>query len=317
MRRHGYTDFVEACYLPATGGDAWVRELAVAARSAFGVGWGEAFTFRVDRASVEIGDVSDPRFETAWLGQHGERRLPPAVLPAYKDFDVARLTALMRPGAVRAVLDERPLLRGLVSRLDSMVALQGRVSPTSGVMVVWDAGHPLVPAATVRLRKLAAHLRAGARVRAHRPLIHAVLDHDGRVHHAEAGAKDRRALQVLSRGARAIERARVKRTIETLETWHALWDGRWTLVDSFDKDGKRWLVAKENHTSSSSDDSLQPRERDVALGAAAGRSLKLMAYELGLPLGTVAATLSRAMRKLRVRSRAELSALLAPLLRGD
>ena len=102
-----------------------------------------------------------------------------------------------------------------------------------------------------------------------------------------------------------------------LETWHALWGGRWTLVDSFDKDGKRWLVAKENNASSSSSDSLQPRERDVALGAAAGRSLKLMAYELGLPLGTVASTLSRVMRKLRVRSRAELAMLLAPLLRED
>lgn len=313
MSQHGrYTAFVEACYSSVTHEEAWLRELAAAARAAFDAEWAEGFSFRLAHGTVELLEVSDPSFVAAWLGGH-ERRLPPSLLPAYADFDVGSLPAMMNRAEIETALRDRPLPRPWVERLDTMVAVQGRSSASSGVMACWLAKRPLAPAQKGYLRKLAAHLRAGARLRTHRPAIEAVLDQAGRVHHAEEPAKDRRSLKVLSRGARTIERARTVRTVETVQTWHALWDGRWTLVDSFDRDGKRWLVARANNSTSASTASLQPRERDVVLGAAAGRSLKLMAYELGLPLGTVASTLSRGMRKLRVRTRAELARLLSPL----
>lgn len=315
MRQRGrYTAFVEACYSPVDVEEAWIRELAAAARTAFDVEWAQGFSFRLDKGTVELLEVSDPSFVSAWLGG-SERCLPPSLLPAYAEFDVGILPAVMDRVELEVALRDRPLPARCSAHLDKMVAIQGRSSPTSGVMAFWVPPRVPGPAQRGHLRKLAAHLRAGARVRSHRPAIEAVLDHAGRVHHAAESVKDRRARELLSRGAKAIERARKVRTVEALETWHALWDGRWTLVDSFDRDGKRWLVAKANNSTSSSTAALQPRERDVVLGAAAGRSLKLMAYELGLPIGTVASTLERAMRKLRVRTRAELAALVAPLAR--
>lgn len=311
VSRHGrYTDFVEACYAPIEREDAWIQNLAAASQKALDAVWAQAVSFRITGSSVELGEASDGEFASAW---GPERRLPSTFLPGFVEFDVAGVREVMTPAQFDASLEHRTPPAAMVDASDRIFAIQGRATTHDGVMAFWAARRPLTTAERARLRKLAAHLRAAARVRLHRPVIEAVLDHAGRVHHAETLARNDRALQTLSRGARAIESARTARTTETLETWHALWDGRWTLVDSFDRDGKRWLVARANNSSTPLDSALQPRERDVALGAVAGRSLKLMAYELGLPMGTVASTLSRVMRKLRVRSRAQLATLLAPI----
>lgn len=51
--------------------------------------------------------------------------------------------------------------------------------------------------------------------------------------------------------------------------------------------------------------------------ASAGHSSKLVAYELGLSVGTVTSTLARVMRKLGVRSRAELTRFVQELHRAE
>jgi DNA-binding CsgD family transcriptional regulator len=51
------------------------------------------------------------------------------------------------------------------------------------------------------------------------------------------------------------------------------------------------------------------RERQIAGWASLGHSNKLIAYELGLPLSTIATHLRRAVRKLGLRKTAELGQL--------
>jgi DNA-binding NarL/FixJ family response regulator len=170
----------------------------------------------------------------------------------------------------------------------------------------------------VRYSQLAAHLSAGLRLR--RALSQsspsAVLDPSGLVVHAEGPARERSARDALRESAKAIDRARgrLRRTDETeaLQAWKALVAGEWSLVDRFDTDGRRYIVAHKNAPALADPRALSKVERQVLALSAGGHSLKLVAYELGLPLSTVSDHRKNAMRKLRIGSRAELLRAFAP-----
>jgi DNA-binding CsgD family transcriptional regulator len=82
--------------------------------------------------------------------------------------------------------------------------------------------------------------------------------------------------------------------------------GEWSLVDWYDHDGKRFLLAQENRIARPSKSALTPREEQVVACAAMGHSNKLIAYDLGLSVGSVAVLLGRAARKLGVSGRVRL-----------
>jgi DNA-binding NarL/FixJ family response regulator len=92
-----------------------------------------------------------------------------------------------------------------------------------------------------------------------------------------------------------------------LELWQGLVQGRWTLVDTVDTDGKRFVLARRNAPRPRAFDKLDAEERCVLSYAAFGHSNKDMAYELGCSMNAVSATLSRGLRKLGLRSRTELA----------
>jgi len=120
-----------------------------------------------------------------------------------------------------------------------------------------------------------------------------------------------RARRQLRAAAVAIDRARGKlRRIEpdsALADWLGLADGRWSLVDKFDRDGKRYVLARRNEPHVGGGlDLLTERERAVAAYAAMGHSNKLIAYDLGIAHSTVRVLLARAASKLGARSRGEL-----------
>lgn len=91
-----------------------------------------------------------------------------------------------------------------------------------------------------------------------------------------------------------------------LKLWRALIDGRWSLIDRFDRDGRRFILAHRNDLSGRSLRALTSRERQVASYAAMAHSNKLIAYELGISLGAVSTHLSAALAKLGLESRVEL-----------
>jgi hypothetical protein len=58
-----------------------------------------------------------------------------------------------------------------------------------------------------------------------------------------------RELPRAQRAAKAIDRARSRARSnedEALELWQGLVAGRWSLVEQFDSDGRRFLVARKN-----------------------------------------------------------------------
>jgi DNA-binding CsgD family transcriptional regulator len=138
----------------------------------------------------------------------------------------------------------------------------------------------------------------------------AILDASGRVVHAEGAAESRAARERIQRAAAAIESARTKsrrgRGVDALDRWHPLTGARWTLVDSFEEGGRRYVVARENQVDLQGFGALTDRERQIVVHAALGLTNKEIAYALGVSDVTVRVLLARAARRLGVRGRREL-----------
>jgi DNA-binding CsgD family transcriptional regulator len=169
-------------------------------------------------------------------------------------------------------------------------------------------------------QRVGAHLMAAFRVRRHfadrlateaAPRPEAVLRPDGKLEHAEGAAKPSLARESLQRAVVAYDRARggLRRRDpdEAVAIWQALVAGRWSLVDHFDTDGRRFVVAHRNDGIPADGRALTLRERQVLAYAAIGHSNKQIAYDLGLATSTVGWHLTRARSKLRLPSLAALS----------
>jgi DNA-binding NarL/FixJ family response regulator len=115
--------------------------------------------------------------------------------------------------------------------------------------------------------------------------------------------------EALRRTAFVAERARAARGRQSREEvtllWRDLLMGRWSIVDRFESNERRFILARRGdartlHTK------LTVRERQVVCFAALGCSNKSIAEELHVSESTVSEHLSAALTKLGVRSRVEL-----------
>jgi DNA-binding NarL/FixJ family response regulator len=170
----------------------------------------------------------------------------------------------------------------------------------------------------------AAHIGAGLRLRTMasqlnsldgKP-IEAIFDGSGKLHDAREAATTGKAREALRNAVLRAEAARSEKgrrsPDEALAAWEALIRGRWSLVDRFDSDQRRFIVAVRNDPHFPDPRGLSMRERQVAGYAGLGRSAKEIAYLLGAPAASVENSLRRAQAKLGFRSRAELTDFFAP-----
>lgn len=91
--------------------------------------------------------------------------------------------------------------------------------------------------------------------------------------------------------------------------WPALLDGRYTIVDRFERGGARYVVAYRNSRTAASLARLSPLERRIAVATAAGTMTKVLALELGLSPARISSVLGAALRKLGLASAIELTLL--------
>jgi DNA-binding NarL/FixJ family response regulator len=207
-----------------------------------------------------------------------------------------------------------PALRGGAA---DVVRLTARPSQLSRVALSFAFRQPLarIPVPTHQvLRRLAAHLESAARLR-----------------DAEAAAAQlvRRPSAASADAADAAARARVRAAVATTlrartnaeqaalgarELWRGMVDGRWSLVDCYETDGRRVLLARANTPADATSRALTARERVVVEKLATGRRARQIAGDLGLRESTISETLSRALRKLGMRRQAELIELHSVLL---
>jgi DNA-binding CsgD family transcriptional regulator len=143
------------------------------------------------------------------------------------------------------------------------------------------------------------------------PGTEAVFEPGGKLQHAVGRATERTVRQHLRDTVLAIERARTARARRSdpesaLEIWQGLIAGRWSLLEQFDRDGRRYLIVHRNDPATPDPRGLTLRECQVLAYALIGHSNKLIGYELGLNESTVAYHVKHACKKLGVTSRVEL-----------
>lgn len=139
----------------------------------------------------------------------------------------------------------------------------------------------------------------------------ALIDPKGfRIAEAAGEAKARDALVALRTAAAQVDRARGPMRDSdperALELWRALVRGRWSTVDWFDSDGRRYVLGIPNAPNIVDPRGLSERETQVVSYAALGLTNKMIAYHLGVSRGRVSTLLTSAMRKLGVQTRAQL-----------
>jgi len=168
-------------------------------------------------------------------------------------------------------------------------------------------------------RMLAAHLCAGLRLRTKPPTraeslprgAEAVIDPTKfEIRDAAQTADDAPTLEAMRTAAARVDRARgrLRKTDpdRALKIWQALVRGRWSMVDWFDTDERRYVLALPNPPRIRDPRGLTEREIQVAEYAALGERHKIIGYRLGLSRSAVTTALRSAMRKLGVKTQAQL-----------
>lgn len=176
-----------------------------------------------------------------------------------------------------------------------------------------------------RWQMLAAHFGAGYRLRRgirqleSQPCddsllpfgAEAIIDTTGfRITEATGRAKTKTALAALREAVVRVDRSRGRLRKddpeEALKLWRALVRGRWSTVDWFDSDGRRFMLGIPNTPGVEDPRGLTERETQVVEYAVTGLSNKMIGYHLGLSKARVSALMASATRKLGAHTRVEL-----------
>ncbi|GMV14409.1 MAG: hypothetical protein HS104_19770 [Polyangiaceae bacterium] len=98
-----------------------------------------------------------------------------------------------------------------------------------------------------------------------------------------------------------------ERAEEELEPWLSFVRGDWSVVDQFDHDGRRYLIAERRR----GQELISRAEWQMLAARARGSPLKVIAVEVGLSVSAVSRRIRQAMQKLGLRTQSELARLLA------
>jgi DNA-binding CsgD family transcriptional regulator len=135
---------------------------------------------------------------------------------------------------------------------------------------------------------------------------------------AKGEAKEQDVAQALREAAIQVDHARGRlgkeNPDEALAVWRGVLQGRWSLVDWFDTDGRRFVVVIPNPPGIDDPRSLTEREREVVALAACGNTSKWISYQLGVSTQRVSMLLASAKRKLGVRTQAQLVLKMKPFV---
>lgn len=318
---HSVIDCLAASYRLDLPGDAYIRHLVEAAAPMLDHGLGViAYTY----------DASDPgrpridhfatskRFDTSWLK------------PFYDAVEAAGHRGPPHPtgyetwshllcGQATAVPKMRPLLPVFSHLGGSRDTFAVNALDANG-RGVW-LGAPMrsvkrAPTSRVTLMtRFSTHLAAAMRLRrnAESPKTKgkaaAILSPTGALLDA---TKDEvvDAREELRRATLDFDGARTKKARSAVELatrrWRPLVSSRWSLLDEFDTDGRRFVVAVENAPPTRPPrKDLSEREHQVMTQAHLGHTDKVIAYELGLSVSTVRVLFHRAAKKLGTATRRE------------
>lgn len=305
---------LEALYRVERDERDWARDFTDALRPAFGNGW-----IGVSAGIVELDGKGG--FRERFTVHDVPASLTTRVMDTLRNAPPEHIERMAKTPFL--VSSDWPLWHAFYACPNEWNFADGMVlnaGDTNGITftanIFLDCRLELEPALRTAMTRISAHMIAAHRLRTRlqrRGLLDgaaAVLDPEGRVHHANGAARSKAAREALARATAAIERARgpLRRSDpqEAVEIWRAMVRADWTLADFTDTDHKRFVVARENSPSTRPIPELTRRETQVVAFANLGHHNKLIAYELGIAASTVRVLLTRAAAKLGASSRAEL-----------
>ena len=297
--------FTDACYSLSGDNDDWLGALAREALPLLDYGFGvAAWSFRK-------GD---------WAGHTLPRGVDPALGKAmwasaerYTNEELVRL--FMGARAVSATeridnvagLDQHPASCGFAELgVKDFHALTVWDAAGRGVALAGAANQVLraPPGQVARLERLGSHLLAGWRLRCALQQVDAVLDPGGRLLHAEGAARSGAKRDALTRAVRDFDQARSLRSRasadESLEAFEGLVAGRWSLIQRFESDGRRYLIAMRNEPGQVRAAALSPNESHALALRAQGLAYKLIGYELGVSARAAFGLARQGMSKLGI-----------------
>ena len=314
---------VEAAYRFEGDEDAWLSRVRIAASELLPAANVRASISIVYRAPSAT-DFAVERMNAD--GLDGAKAMEALARDASKDPQYIRDSILSRPcdlvGAVPGTehQDGWNAVRSALGAVDGFV-VNGLDTAGLGVLsLLFVTKRPVIsqPRRST-LSRVAAHVVAGLRIRRRLASAEdrladadAVISPAGDVAHAVRSARVAESRESLRRAARTLERSRGRMRRDDSDRavldWRVLVEHRWSLLDHFDRDGKRYILACRNSPLALAGALLTPRERQVVLLAARGHSNKLIGYELGIATSTVGVLLGRAAARLGVRTRRALLA---------
>ena len=319
-------DFTEAAYNLESDPHEWLPKLLEAGAPAIDHGLG-VFAITCKRPPQGARLIIDQLHAVCAPGDLAER-----LMRLQSEIDPSLLWLLSRPTMPKtmseAAGDDLQAFRLIMAHFDfAKDGLGMSAFDPNGRGVFLIAPLPKVTTLSDKSRErwqmLAAHFGAGYRLRralrdaAREPntdLPHgaeAVIDPNNfQVTDAQGPAKSRAAVGALRKAALLVDRARGQMRKsdpeKALELWKALVRGRWSTVDWFDSDGRRFVLGLPNAPNVSDPRGLTEREMQVVAYALTGQPNKLIGYNLGLSKGRVSTLMRSAMRKNGVHTRAQL-----------
>jgi DNA-binding CsgD family transcriptional regulator len=321
---HDLLEVIESAYRLDAPPAEWLREVGTAIYRQLGGGLGLlAFHYQItadDRLLAGAPVSVETAFEMPADSNQSLSFLPPSFVR--KTFMRCECASQSESLDDEMRTQMGPMLDAMQSTFGMRdIVMVGGVDPTRhGVYFgAWSAAlRRLDPAVRATWSRVAVHLVAANRLRrrlgAGEPpdSADAVLTPGGAVDHARGEAEVRAARDALREAVRGLERARggLRRRdpAGAVETWKGLVSTRWSLVDHFSSDGKRYVLARRNDVRIGGLEALTDRERQALAWAALGHGNKLIAYEMGISSSTVGVLLHRAAQKLGARGRADLIA---------
>jgi hypothetical protein len=318
VKPHQAVSLIEAAYRIDLSTEEWLERISAAGAAALGSNQG-AMAFRYDA-------TGDDWIHLVGAALHG---LPPTFaqdffnqpdLPPEDILAISKMFRSLRFGTLRPFIEQQRLstVAGVLDRygVRDMVGANGLDPAGRGCMLlIADQSKPLSSRTVHLWHRLAAHIAAGNRLRATLEGIaqteldlvrsaQAIIAANGKVEHATGSAEPRSAREALRDALARIDAARAEKddVRRSVDLWRALVAGEWSLIEHFERDGRRYYLAHKNDPELGEDRALTLRERQVLGYAKLGNSNKLIAYSLGISSSTVSTLLGRARKKLGVQS---------------
>ena len=152
------------------------------------------------------------------------------------------------------------------------------------------------------------------------PPVDAVLAPAVKLLDAAGEGRSRENAEQLRMAVEAFDRAHSTCSADSddaLQAWQALVSGRWSIVQSFESDGRRYLLAKRNAPKAIRRASLSRLESQALILRAQGLSYKIVACELGISCTAACQLVQTGKRKLGIRSEAEIADTMRHAMKRD